>query len=321
MNTEKPQAEYNCATQDLYTGVEMVWTSYADRLADFTAWKTTYDATTGTDQLAALDAARLIPDQDQRTAAHSSLNKDLGPLSVDCLIKWKQLEAYIRDGFPALIYQDMLNGAGYGYYEGASKENWEDVKGLMNDGEMFIASKTAELTAGGMPAGFDIDFTAAKDAFELKYAEFLQEEEHAREQRDEKINANNGLYHAAMAMCEDGKKIFRGVPAVREQFTWSRVQALIKSNRALHSVKGFATEADGGPVIVGALVRVLDTDGVPLEGKETVTADDGFYKIIGLKNGGYRLEVSADGYVAVVIPFTVDGAAVDLDVELVADSE
>lgn len=315
MNEEKPQAEYSCSEQDLYTGVETAWKSYQQKVTDFTGWKTTYTPQMAIDQLAALAAAKAMPDEAQRNASHSVLNKELRPLSEDCLIVWKQLESYIRDGFPALIFQDMLNAAGYGFYEAASNEDWESVKGLMNDGKIFIAAKAVELGNGGMPAGFDSDFDDAKQDFEDKYSDFLQEEEHAREQRDAKVTANNQLYRACTAMCQDGQKIFRKNAAVREQFTWSKIQALIKANRAKHAVQGTVSEVDG-PVIGGASVQVLDKDGVAIEGFETVTADDGTFKIAGLKNGEYKLQVDADGHVGVVIPFVVDGGPVTVDVEM-----
>ena len=52
MNSNRPVSEYNTGEQDLYTGITMVWKSYAEYLARFEAWKTTYSAGTGTGQLA-----------------------------------------------------------------------------------------------------------------------------------------------------------------------------------------------------------------------------------------------------------------------------
>lgn len=316
LNEERPQSEYNVGEQDLYTGIDMVWTSYAEFLADFQAWKTTYDATVGDDQLAALDVAKAMPDEAQRDELHTTLNKELGPLSDDCLIVWKQLESYIRDGFPELVYQDKLNAAGHTYYLGASQKNWEDVQGLMNDGELFIAANTAELTAGGMPATFAQLFTDTKGAFDAKHSEFLHAEETAKVLRDEKVNANNSLFQEAMKMCEDGKKIFRKEAAKRDQFTWTTVQALIKNTQSTHSVKGVVSDADTKDPIEGAKVSALDKDGNPIEGKEAVTESDGTYKIIGLKNGKYSLRIEAEAYDTVEVPFIIDGKPVELDVEL-----
>ena len=172
-----------------------------------------------------------------------------------------------------------------------------------------------------MPATFAATYTAAKDAFGTKHAEFLQAEETAKVLRDKKVTANNNLFQAAMAMCEDGKKIFRKDPAVRDQFTWTTVQALIKGTQSSHSVKGVITDAVTALPIEGAKVAVLDMDGVLVEGKELISELDGSYKIIGLKNGQYKLQVEADGYDTVQVVFEVDDGAVEVDVALVEPSE
>ncbi len=260
---------------------------------------------------------KALPDEAQRDELHTTLNKELGPLTDNCLIAWKQLESYIRDSFPSLVYQDKLNAAGHGFYYGASQKNWEDVQGLMNDGELFIAANTTELTTGGMPAAFAASFTGAKDAFDAKHGVFLQAEETAKVLRDEKVSANNKLFQVAMAMCDDGKKIFRQEPAIRDQFTWTTIQALIKGTQSSHSVKGLVSDADTTLPIEGANVGVADKDGVPIEGKEAVSAADGTYKIIGLKNGNYQLKAEADGYDGIEQGFEVDGGAVEVDVALV----
>lgn len=67
LQSSRPQPEYPCSQQDLYTIVETGWNSYAEYLADFTNLSTLYTAATGTNQLNALDVARKIPDEDNRT--------------------------------------------------------------------------------------------------------------------------------------------------------------------------------------------------------------------------------------------------------------
>ncbi|TNF30780.1 MAG: hypothetical protein EP314_01285, partial [Bacteroidetes bacterium] len=134
LNASRPVSEYNVAEQDLYTGVKMVWTSYEEYLPNFEAWSTLYTAANAVDALAALDAAKALPNEAQRKEKHTSLNKELNPLAEKCMMVWKQLESYIRDGFDPLVFEDKLAAAGYGFYEGASDRNWEDVNGLMQSG-------------------------------------------------------------------------------------------------------------------------------------------------------------------------------------------
>lgn len=188
------------------------------------------------------------------------------------------------------------------------------MQGLMIDGELFIAANTAELTVGGMTLTFAAEFTAAKDAFDGKHSDFLQAEETSKVLRDDKVNANNKLFQVGIAMCEDGKKIFRKEPAIRDQFTWSTVQALITNTQSSHSVKGLISDSSDDRPIEGAKVAVLDKDGIAIEGKEMQTGLDGAYNIKGLKSGDYSLKVEAVGYTTVDVPFVIDGAAVDLDV-------
>jgi hypothetical protein len=296
----------------------MVWKSYEEFLADFEAWSTLYSSANAVDALAALDAAIALPNEAQRKEKHTTLNKELNPLAENCLIVWKQLESYIRDGFPPLVFDDKRAAAGYDYYEGASDRNWDDVNGLMQSGAAFITANTGELTAGGMPATFEAAFVAAKDSFGTIHDKFLQAEETAKVERDEKVTANNFCYRTAMKMCEDGKKIFRNNPAVKDQFTWDKVQGLINSSQKSHTVSGVVTQVLDGAPIANALVIVLDSEMNALDGKEATTDASGFYRINGLKNGSYVLKVAATGFDSVEETFTVaDGpAVVDVGMEV-----
>ncbi len=315
LNEERPQAEYGTGEQVLYTAVEMVWNSYLEYLADFAGWNTSYSAAIGTDQLAALKTARALPDEAQRDELHSSLNKELGVLADDCLIIWQHLQTFIRDGFDPLVYQDKLNAAGYAHYRLASQHKWVDVQSLVEDGELFIADNTAALLDGGMVPTFAASFTVMKEAFDTKYSNFLQAEETAKVIRDAKIDANNALYHTAMAMCSDGKKVFRKRAALREQFTWTTVVDLIRTLHSRHSVRGFVLNADESP-IDGARVLVLGKDGVAVKNKFAVTDVDGSYRIIGLLNGKYVLRVEAEGFEIFEVGFEVDGGPVEVGVVL-----
>lgn len=319
LNSSRPASEYNVPEQDLYTGVKMVWTSYEEFLADFEAWSTLYTSANAVDALAALEAAIALPNEAQRKEKHASLNKELNPLADKCLIVWKQLESYIRDGFDPLVFDEKLDAAGYVYYTGASDRNWDDVNGLMQSGAAFIGNNLGELSAGGMPATFEAGFVAAKDAFGASHNKFLQAEETAKVERDEKVLSNNACYRTAMKMCEDGKKIFRNQPAIRDQFTWDRVQMLIGFSQKSHTLSGVVTQLVDGTPIANALVAVLDTAMNPIEGKEASTNANGGYKISGLKNGSYVLKVEAAGFTDAEVPFTVADGPVVVDVGMVGN--
>lgn len=225
----RPQPEYPCGQQDLYTIVVTGWVSYAEQLPRFENLSTNYTAATGTDQLAAVEVARAMPDEDSREEVHKTLRIHLKELATKCLIKWSDMGTYIRDGFPEEEYENKRVAAGYNYYAAAEHQDWDAVKGLMQNGLLFLNGNATELsTPGGMPATFIADFDLVKKAFELKHQAFLQAEEEAKVLTDQKILANNELFRAMSKMFEDGKKIFRENAALREQFTFDRVWELVK---------------------------------------------------------------------------------------------
>ena len=269
LQSARPQREYPCGQQDLYTVVETGWGSFTQHLSRFENMSTKYSAATGTAQLAALEAARALPDEDNREEVHKTFRVEMKSLAATCLIKWSNLGTYIRDGFSEDVYDNKRLAAGYNYYASASHENWGDMKGLMQDGLLFLNANTTVLTDdGGMPATFAAEFEAAKDAFELKYQAFLQAEEDAKVLTDQKVRANNALYRDLMKMFEDGKKIFREEAAIREQFTFDRVLSLVSGRSSTTSSSIPATVVELGVfiydeetelAIAGARFTVINT--------------------------------------------------------------
>ncbi len=267
ITSDRPQASYPCGQQDLYTIAENGWTSYGEHLAVFASKKTTYTAQKGLDALAAVQTAKLLPDEGAREAQHILLRQDVVALSGDCRILWEELDSLIRDSFAEGQYETRRNEAGHDYYARASNEDWEGVKGLMTAGNSFITAHAAALTTGGMPAGFALSFSDADVDFNAKYLEFTQSEELSKTLTDQKILANNAIHAALMAMFEDGKRYFRFDASIREQFTFDTLWALIGGGAGGgvtvgNSMKffGLVTDANGNP-IVGANVRVSNPEG------------------------------------------------------------
>lgn len=266
----------------MYTIAENGWTSYAEHLAVFASKKTTYIAQKGLDALAEVQTAKLLPDEAAREAQHILLRQDVVALSGVCRILWEELDSLIRDSFAPEQYETRRNEAGHNYYERASQEDWEGVKGLMTAGNSFITAHTAVLTTGGMPAGFALSFTDADVDFNAKYLEFIQSEELSKTLTDQKILANNAVHATLMAMFEDGKRYFRFDAAIREQFTFDTVWALIGGGTGGggtvgSSMKffGLVTDANGNPISV-ANVRVSTPEGFI----EVQTGPGGGYSIV-----------------------------------------
>ena len=306
LQSGRPLPVYPCGQQDLYTIVETGWASYAQYLTDFSNLSTLYTASTGTNQLSAVASARSMPDEDSRDEVHMTLRVQLKDLADICLIKWMDMSTYIRDGFPENEYDNKRLAAGHGYYATAEHDDWDDVKGLMQNGVDFANANSAVLTTGGMPASFIADMTAAKDAFELKHQEFLQAEEDSKVLTDAKIEANNALYRALIKMFEDGKKIFRNNAAVREQFTFNSVWDLVR-NPGSGTGPTPPTDAKLSGQIIDANtltpmfeVAVTLTPTTASQPPITVLTDmDGRYSIENITPGGFDFLAERVGYASV----------------------
>jgi hypothetical protein len=61
-------ANYNCNTQELYSAARLGWDSCSEQLTDFTAFKAKYTAAFITAQLAEIDTAANLPDDQARAA-------------------------------------------------------------------------------------------------------------------------------------------------------------------------------------------------------------------------------------------------------------
>lgn len=321
MNSERPISEYRCGQSDLYTVCETIAGTYNQYSADFINYSGTYTANTGTDLLSAVASARMLPDESQRKAEHAVLRKGLDDSRIKCLILWMQLNSFIRDGFSAEVYSDMNNAAGHPYYETAQRGNWDAARSLMDAATTFVAAHTAELTGGGMPAGFDATLTAMRDDLAMRHNEFLQAEEAARIGTDDKVNANNKAYRMTMKICEDGKRIFRNNAAIRQEFTFDKVLELVRNVQSGHGIYGLTTDA-GTSLPLGQVAMQLDrllADGTYEPVATVLSTNDGEYKFNGIVKGDYRLTASKEGYVAEASMVKVEGGPVEVSFALSAE--
>ncbi len=265
MNLNRPKAEYPCSQKDLYTIVLLGWKSYDDFKADFIAFKTTYNAQLPIDQLAALAAARALPDETTREDIHKSLRLEMLPLGLICLEKWSDMSSYIEDAFAEDQYQSKRMAAGLGYFDAALREDWESMSELMSKGVLFAEAHEAELlTPGGMPATFIQDLKDAAAAFNVKMQLFLNAEVTAKVQTDAKLNANNAVYRRLKKMFRDGKKIFRKQPAIRDQFVFEILLELLGKKPGganMLDVSGNVSMMGTGLPVKGVLVKAGDGEG------------------------------------------------------------
>lgn len=226
----RPEPEYRCPMASLYAGLETVWNSQAEQEAAFAAENTIYTPGLAATKIAAIHAARALPDGQARYAEAEDLRVTLAEKHEGVMGKWNSLDRYISKAFTGAHYKPRVEEAGKGYYTKAAAQNWEYVQLLMEAGKTFIVNHNAALLAdGGMPAGFAADYDLKKQEFDDVYNDFMDKRQDAQEQTDAKIQANNAIYADGRAMMEDGKHIFRGNASVRDRFIWERVLEMIST--------------------------------------------------------------------------------------------
>ena len=303
---------YNCTEQELYTICETGWNSVSQYLPRFTSFKAKYDAPFVTAKQAAILAARIMPDEQQRNAQYETANVNLKKQGRTCCDKWQMLKRYIADAFPADQQKPMLEAAGYNYYDKASNNNWDSVKGLMTSGSTFITATLTDLLANNnMPATFQGEFDTEKGKFETIHQEFIQAEEESRVGQDTKMNANNTIFADLMNMLLDGQEIFKNEEPLLKQFTFTELLYLA-SGTGTAGFKGRVTEIGTDIPIEGVNVAIKGSN------KTAVTDIDGRYEITQLASGKYTIVFDKVGYESKVITdFVVKvGTVSNLNVEL-----
>lgn len=313
LSTNRPVAAYNCTQQELYSVGKIGWTSFLEHEAAFAVFSTKYISPYGTTMKAAVQSAKALPDEFARADEHKSLRIELISLGNDCQIIWQQLTSFIRDGFSKELYETKISAAGHEYYAGASGKDWESVSGLMEAGKAFIADNSAVLTTpGGMPVGFDTAFDAAKTAFDTKYEAFTDMEQDMQEATDTKINANNTVYSNLTSMFEDGQKIFRNNPSVKDRFVFDKVLALISSGGGTTpdtgDVNGGTVDNIYGPTsedyVAGVTMKIKNTTPIGSSASDIVTL--GFYPAHnpgdGFPGGSSAVQLTNEQEIELTIP-------------------
>ncbi len=310
MPTPKPEPKYNCTQAELYAICKTGWGSYAENLADFTAFKTIYTALFGTDALGEVTAAQLMPDDQARGAAAEMLRISMTEAANTAILKWKSLRAYIKSSYPAAMVKPQEEAAGYGYYETATNYDWEDLTELLKSGATFITNNTAALTTGGMPAGFALAYTNAQTAFNDLYDDFKDSEQDSVEGTDVKMEANNDIYDKLIDMFEDGIIIYDNNAAKRKRFIFEQVKSLVTPPGGGGGggipatslvVKGKVTHSVTGDPIVSAQVQANDVaDPANVQVVNTNATGDYFIKFDGMAAGAsisMHHRVTAPGFV------------------------
>jgi hypothetical protein len=273
--------------------LETAWGNYGVHLARFTAFKGLYTAAYKTAALAAIAAAKALPDDDARSGASELLHIGLVNMGNICTQNFQFLKAYIDTAYTDPAVQKVQYViAGQNYYRDASRGDWESMILMNTSAKNYLASaaNVTALTAGNnMPAGFVATQKTGSDNFDTQYNSFKMAEETSVETAA-KIKANNIIYHAGMAMLKDAQVIFMNEPEILTKFVFSNLLALI--NPPVAGVKGSIKEAVTNKTISGIQLTAQ------LEGDiaKAIDVDDAGEFGAELKEGKYTLVVNAPGY-------------------------
>lgn len=229
MITPRPIARYHSTQAELYAICTIGWQSYAENQPDFEAFNTTYTAVFGTDAIAAIEAAKALPDYQARNEATETAYIQMTTTVDELNQKWRMLRSYIKASYPAEVQKPKLEAAGEEHYKRSVSRNWGETELMCSSAIAFITANAAELTTGGMPAAFPTDFSDQHTTFTTQYSTFTDSGQDEHEGTDAKINANNDIYDALQRMFEDGQVIYEKDPSKRERFIFARVKELITS--------------------------------------------------------------------------------------------
>ena len=298
------KADYPCSMKDLYSVLETAWGNNGVHLSRFTSYKALYTVAFKTASLAAIASAKALPDDDARSGASELMRIDLVAMGNVCLQNFQFLKGYIDTAFPVPAVQKVQYViAGQNNYRDASRGDWESMIALNTNAKNYlaVAANVTALTAGNnMPPAFVATLKTASDNFDAQYASFKLAEETSVETAN-KIKANNIVFHAGMAMLNDGQKIFMNEPEILTKFVFSNLLALI--NPPVAGIKGNIKEVVTNAVISNGRISAqrdgFSADDVPVD----VNGDFGKQ----LAEGHYSITVGAVGYVEQVF---------DLDLKL-----
>lgn len=283
---------YACTQQELYAVARLGWQSHQNNSADFLAFKASYTAAYASSAIAEIDAAEALPDFQARNATAELLRFELFFLAKESLYKWQALKRYIAAAWPPWQQKPHFEAAGLHYYSSASKNDWEDVKGLMMAGLNFINLHETDLLANdNMPTDFKDEFSDAKENFDTGYLAFIHAEQQALLGTTAKITANNTVYRKLIAMFIDGQHIYKAQLDMAYQFTFSRVLRLVSNpvTPKKAAVSGNVRNAADGQPIADVEVRISDTVRV-------YTDAAGNYLLKDLDAGSYQLVATKPGY-------------------------
>jgi hypothetical protein len=292
-------SKYSGPQQELYATARLSCLNFINSQTLFEAFSPRYNKMYGAKFNAEIDEAEAMPSDNARSGLSTDNRILLSRAASVGLIKWQNLKRYILEAYEADRSDNMLKIAGQPLYTSASGNHWQSVKGLMNEGSLFIKNHQAELVANeNMPPNFGVDFDAAKDSYDALQIKFFGGVTDGSANTQQRISANNALYAKLTKMFSDAQIIFADDEPTRQQFVFSNVKAII-SGISQAGIRGFVTNAVTGMPIEGAIIATANNI------YNGITDADGRVDFKGMVANDYSFTISADGYTAQMVAVTI----------------
>lgn len=288
-------AEYPCTQQELYSIADTVYKNLESNLASFAVYKTKYDAEFIAGLRKTRKTAMELPDVETRNTSSETLRQELIPLGKACTDLFQVLKGYIKDAFAKELLSTKYDAAGQKKYSAATNENWEELSGMndyMND---FIATNLTLLTTKGyMPGTFATNVSTATEAFAQKYSSFKEARQTSGQTAD-KIAANNLLYDDLKNICDEGQRVYRNDAAMKKLFVFVTIKDLV-SPPGSASLKTIIKKSGENTLIANAKVTIKTADGVAITALSGV---DGMAVHDKIDPGTYTCTVEVEGMPAI----------------------
>ena len=229
---------------DLYLLLPLAWQQYADNQAAFEKYKKSYTLQFGTDAVARLAAAGLLPDAQARGASAEVLRGELVGQATEFLDAWNLLDGYIEGAWPAAgPYKAMREAAGHDYYTAAAGEDWGAMEKMIKAALGFVNTYAAELRdKGEMPDDFAATLAGEAEDVRRLTRRFVAAKATAQQGTGTQNTALDACLEDFRRMSGDAQRIFRRQPEKALLFQ----QEYLLGAGARHGAGGHQGGADPG---------------------------------------------------------------------------
>ena len=307
------KSKYGCSQTRLYAASRLALRLAMKNLRKFSELKAMYTAAFITGIFDMVDKAEKIENAKLRLEHKSSLREELEGLAKAVADNWQLLKTYIDTAWTGKLRTIKYEAAGIAYYTKASSYSWDSVASLILSGSGFIDKFLVELSANdNMPREFQGIFLESAKKYTDKAGEYADAYPEQTIGSNDKVEANNKVYDAIIAICKDGQRIFKDDKTMKSQFTFSKLKRMVGEGGS-SGIKVLVKNAGDNMPMMGVTV----TD---IEGNLAGTTDqEGRLAILKLAAGDHVYTFSKPGATPQTITFTLKTATVsNFDVILIA---